>query len=293
MARKLGGLGKGLQSIATETAREANMQELGDQPQVLSLSLLHRNEKQPRVFFNEEELQELADSIAQVGVLQPLLVRPDIKGKGFEIIAGERRFQAAGRAGLTEVPVIIKEIDDAKSLELALIENIQRSNLNAIEEARTYRQIIDQTGMTQEDLAKRLAKSRVSITNALRLLDLPDEVQHLVFEGKLTAGHARTILAVPSEEMRVKLAHKVADEHLSVRQTESLVALFSVEQANKTPRSVLPSSFKRAARRLREDLDTNVKIKQVRGKYKIEIDFADEEELARLLGVIGSGPRVS
>lgn len=289
MARKMGGLGKGLQSIATETAKEANMQELGDQPTILAIDLLHRNEQQPRQFFNEEELQELADSIAQVGVLQPLLVRPDIKGKGFEIIAGERRFQAARRAGLSEVPVIIKEIDDTTSLELALIENIQRSDLNAIEEARTYRQIIDQTGITQEQLAKRLSKSRVSITNSLRLLDLPEPVQHLVFEGKMTAGHARAILAVPSEEMRIKLAQKVADEKLSVRQTESLVALFSVEQADKTPRKVLPSSFKRAARRLREDLATNVKIKQVRRTYKIEIDFTDEEDLARILGMMGEG----
>lgn len=287
MARKLGGLGKGLQSIATETAKEANMQELGDQPTILAIDLLHRNEQQPRQFFNEEELQELADSIAQVGVLQPLLVRPDIKGKGFEIIAGERRFQAAKRAGLTEVPVIIKEIDDTTSLELALIENIQRSDLNAIEEARTYRQIIDQTGITQEQLAKRLSKSRVSITNSLRLLDLPEPVQHLVFEGKMTAGHARAILAVPSDEMRIKLAQKVADEKLSVRQTESLVALFSVEQADKTPRKVLPPSFKRAARRLREDLATNVKIKQVRGTYKIEIDFTDEDDLARILSAMG------
>ena len=291
MARKLGGLGKGLQSIATETAREANMQELGDQPQILAISLLHRNEQQPRMVFNEDELRELSESIAQVGVLQPLLVRPDIRGKGFEIIAGERRFQAAKLAGLEEVPVIIKEIDDMKSLELALIENIQRSNLNAIEEARTYRQIIDQTGITQEELAKRLAKSRSSITNALRLLDLPEPVQHLVFEGKLSAGHARAILAVPTEEMRIKLAQKVADEKLSVRQTESLVALFSVEQCDKTPRPVLPSSFKRAARRLREDLETNVKIKQVRGKYKIEIDFADEDDLARILGMMGEGAR--
>lgn len=291
MARKLGGLGKGLQSIATETAKEANIQEMGDQPQILSIDLLHRNEQQPRTFFNEEELQELAGSIAQVGILQPLLVRPDIKGKGFEIIAGERRFQAARRAGLTEVPVIIKEIDDTKSLELALIENIQRSNLNAIEEARTYRQIIDQTSITQEELAKRLAKSRSSITNALRLLDLPESVQHLVFEGKLSAGHARAILAVPREEMRIKLAQKVVDEKLSVRQTESLVALFSVDQCDKTPRPVLPTSFKRAARRLREDLETNVKIKQVRGKYKIEIDFADEEDLSRILGMMGEGTR--
>lgn len=283
MAKK-GGLGKGLSSLITESFEEAQL----DQPEgaVLELqtSVIHRNPNQPRVYFDEGDLEDLAGSIAQVGILQPIIVRPDTTG--YEIIAGERRYQAACKLGLETVPVIIKEIDDSKSLEIALVENIQRSNLNSIEEARAYRELIERTGITQEQLAETLSKSRSSITNALRLLDLPEEVQELVFYGDLTAGHARAILGVPSQEMRIKLARKVVDEKLSVRKTESLVALFSVEQADKSPRPVMPISFKKVAKQLRQDLQTNVKIKQVRGKYKIEIEFADADDLERLVSVM-------
>lgn len=286
MAKK-SGLGRGLGQLITESTLEAQTEEQQDGGvRHLSINQIHRNENQPRTSFDEQELDELANSIRQVGILQPLLVRPDIQG--FEIIAGERRFQAAKRAGLDEVPVIIREVGDTQSLEFALIENIQRSNLNGIEEARAYREIIDKTGITQEELARRLSKSRSSITNGLRLLDLPSEVQTMVYEGKLSAGHARAILAVPNDDMRVKLAQKVVDQKLSVRQTESLAALFSVKQSDKTPKRAMPSSFKRAARQLREDLSTGVKIKQSHGKYKIEIEFADEEDLARIVGMIKS-----
>ncbi len=285
MAKKTG-LGRGLDALLGETSGETRGLSTNENVNEILIGAIHRNPNQPRIQFDEEELSDLADSIKQVGILQPIIVRPD--ADGYEIIAGERRYQAAKKAGLEKVPVIVKEIDDNTSLELALVENIQRSNLNSIEEARAYRELITRTGITQEELARRLAKSRSSITNALRLLDLPESIQQLVFDGKLTAGHARAILAVPREEMRIKLAQKVVDEKLSVRQTESLVALFSVEQADKTPRKPLPNSFKRAARQLRQDLDTNVKIKQVRGKYKIEIEFADEDDLARLVGLIGT-----
>lgn len=283
MAKK-GGLGKGLSSLITESSEEAQL----DQPEGAVLELqtgvIHRNPNQPRVYFDEGDLEDLAGSIAQVGILQPIIVRPDTTG--YEIIAGERRYQAACKLGLETVPVLIKEIDDSKSLEIALVENIQRSNLNSIEEARAYRELIERTGITQEQLAETLSKSRSSITNALRLLDLPEEVQELVFYGDLTAGHARAILGVPSQEMRIKLARKVVDEKLSVRKTESLVALFSVEQADKSPRPVMPNSFKKVAKQLRQDLQTNVKIKQVRGKYKIEIEFADADDLERLVSVM-------
>ena len=283
MAKK-SGLGKGLTSLISESTEEAQIEQPAGTVQKLSVSVIHRNPNQPRIYFDEGDLEDLAGSIAQVGILQPIIVRPD--AAGYEIIAGERRYQAACKAGLTEVPVIVKEIDDSKSLELALVENIQRSNLNSMEEARAYRDLIDRTGITQEQLAETLSKSRSSITNALRLLDLPEEVQELVFYGDLTAGHARAILGVPSAEMRIKMAHKVVDEKLSVRQTESLVALFSVEQADKSPRPVMPNSFKKIAKQLRQDLQTNVKIKQVRGKYKIEIEFADADDLERLVSVM-------
>ena len=284
MAKKTGGLGKGLSALIGETVEETQTESTPTQPQELAIEDVHRNPNQPRVYFDEGDLEELASSITQVGILQPIIVRPD--GTGYEIIAGERRYQAACKAGMKTVPVIIKDIDETTSLELALIENIQRSNLNTIEEARAYRELIERTGITQEELAKTLSKSRSSITNTLRLLDLPTEVQELVFYGDLTAGHARAILGVPSEEMRIKLARKIVEEKLSVRQAESLVALFSVEQSEKSPRPSVTTSFKKIAKQMRQDLQTNVKIKQVRGKYKIEIEFADEDDLERLVSVM-------
>ncbi len=283
MAKKAA-LGKGLSALVKETHDEVQGEEPGAEVRELPVGQVHRNPNQPRVQFDEEDLADLTASIKEVGILQPIIVRPD--GEGYEIIAGERRYQAACRAGLEKVPTLVRETDDTTSLELALVENIQRSDLNSIEEARAYRELLTRTGMTQDQLAKKLAKSRSAITNALRLLDLPDEVQQFVFDGKLSAGHARAILGVASDEKRIMIANKVVNEKLSVRQTESLVALFSVEQADKSPRPTLPNSFKKVARQLRQDLSTNVKIKQVQGKYKIEIEFADEDDLSRLVGLI-------
>ena len=248
---------------------------------MVSISEIHPNPNQPRTHFNETELEELSESICAHGVLQPLLVRKD--DSGYEIIAGERRYQASKIAGLEEVPVVIKDVDDQEMLQLALIENLQRSDLNPIEEAKGYRQLIKASGMTQEALSKAVSKSRSTITNSLRLLDLPQRVQDLLFEGKLTAGHARAILAVPFEEQRIKLAEKVVAEGLSVRATENLAPLFSVGETPKPPRPVTPQSFKKAARVLRQVFNTNVKVKATRGKNKIEIEFKDEEELAQIL----------
>lgn len=247
----------------------------------VSIEKIHPNPNQPRTHFNETELEELSESIREHGVLQPLLVRK--KGDEFEIIAGERRYQASKIAGLSELPVIIKDVDDQKMLELALIENLQRSDLNPIEEAKGYRQLIKASGMTQEALSKAVSKSRSAITNSLRLLDLPERVQELLFEGKLTAGHARAILAVPFEEQRIKLAEKVFADGLSVRATENLAPLFSVGETPKAPRPVTLQSYKKAARVLRQVFNTNVRVKSTRGKNKIEIEFKDEDELARIL----------
>ncbi len=251
----------------------------------LPISQIVPNKDQPRKLFKEEELAELSDSIKQNGILQPLLVRK--KGSKYEIVAGERRYQAAKLAGLTEVPVIIKEISDEEVFKLALIENLQRSDLSPLEEARGYRQLIKEKGCTQEEVAKLLSKSRSVITNTLRILDLPEEVQAMVEEGKLTAGHARAILAVPSVEGRIKLAEKVVEERLSVRQTETLAPLFSVSETPSVKRrEPTPQSFKRAARQLRLALDTNVKVKNVRGKNKLEIEFVDEDQLAHLVSLL-------
>lgn len=284
MARRTG-LGKGLGLLVGE----ADAETAGMRPDsVLPIKDIRPNSGQPRKTFREDELAELTDSIRQHGVLQPILVRK--QGDGYEIVAGERRYQAAKAAGLTEVPVVIRDISDDDVLKLALIENLQRSDLTPLEEARGYRQLIDEKDLTQEELARILSKSRSTITNTLRLLDLPGEVQGLVEDGKITAGHARAILAVPSEDGRVALARKVVEEQLSVRQTERLAPLFSVSQdADSRARAPQPQSFKRAARQMRLALDTNVRVKNVRGKNKIEIEFSSEEELGHIVDLL-AGP---
>ncbi|WP_343005392.1 MULTISPECIES: ParB/RepB/Spo0J family partition protein [unclassified Collinsella] len=285
MAKKAA-LGKGLNALFTETAAES-----GSEPEAsLSIASIVTNPDQPRKSFDETQLSELSDSIKQNGVLQPILVRK--KGDKYEIVAGERRYQASKLAGLKEIPAIVREIDDAEVFQLALIENLQRSDLTPIEEARGYRQLLDTKGLTQEGLAKILSKSRSAIANTLRLMDLPQEVQGMMEEGQITAGHARAILAVPTEEGRIKLAQKVVAENLTVRQTENLAPLFSVTRDEIKPKNPAPQYFKRAARTLRQALDTTVKVKQVRGKNKIEIEFKDEDDLARIIDQLSSGSQL-
>lgn len=277
-AKKKVALGKGLNALMGEAQHETG--QVASET-LLNIEAIHPNPNQPRTHFDEKELQELADSIREHGVLQPLLVRKD--GKGYQIIAGERRYQASKLAEITEVPVIVKDVDEAEVLALALIENLQRSDLNPIEEARGYKQLIDASGMTQDALSKAVSKSRSAITNALRLLDLPESVQQMLFEGKLTAGHARAILAVPYEDARIKLAEKVVQDGLSVRATEHLAPLYSVTEEPKALRPVTPQSYKRAARILRQAFNTNVRVKNTRGKNKIEIEFKDEDELSSII----------
>ena len=280
--KKKQALGRGLGALMAETQTETGYS--ANSESTLPICDIVPNPNQPRTHFNESELEELSESIRENGVLQPLLVRK--VGKTYQIIAGERRYQASKIAGLEEVPVIIKDVDDQKVMELALIENLQRSDLNPIEEAKGYRQLIKASGMTQGALSKAVSKSRSAITNSLRLLDLPEQVQDMMFEGKLTAGHARAILAVPFEDQRVKLAEKVVAEGLSVRATENLAPLFSVGDTPRAPRPVTPQSYKKAARVLRQVFNTNVRVKSTRGKNKIEIEFKDEEELSRILGMV-------
>lgn len=273
-------LGRGLGSLIQEAQTETGSNVSGQENKV-SIQEIHPNPNQPRTHFNETQLQELSESIREHGVLQPLLVRKS--PEGYEIIAGERRYQAAKIAGIEELPVIIKDVDDQEMLALALIENLQRSDLNPIEEAKGYRQLIQASGMTQEALSKAVSKSRSAITNSLRLLDLPEVVQDMLYDGKLSAGHARAILAVPFEGARIKLAEKVVAEGLSVRATENLAPLFSVGDTPKAPRPVTPQSYKKAARVLRQVFNTNVRVKATRGKNKIEVEFKDEDDLARIL----------
>ena len=279
MAKKAA-LGKGLNALMGDV----EPLESTKTPLEVPLKEIHRNPDQPRVDFDEKELSELSDSIKKHGVLQPLLVRP-VKD-GYEIIAGERRYQAAKKAGLKEVPVLVREADDAESFRLALVENLQRSDLNPIEEAQGYKTLMDKEKLSQTRIAEEVSKSRAYVANAVRLLDLPDEVQDMLSQGLLTAGHARAILAVADDEGRSRLAHQVVNNNLTVRQTENLAPLFSGSNDTVHVRSVSPDSFKRAARQLREALGTPVRVKQVRGKNKIEIQFEDEDELARLVSSI-------
>lgn len=277
---KRSGLGKGLESLMGGADVEVGAMR---SESVLPLSQIRTNENQPRKSFDQDKLNELADSIRQNGVLQPILVRK--VGDQYEIVAGERRYQAAVLAELKEIPVVIREISDKEVFQLALIENLQRADLNPIEEAQGYSKLIRDNGLTQEQLGKILSKSRSSIANTLRLLDLPDEVQDMMAEGRLSAGHARAILAVADEEARVRLARKVLEERLSVRQTESLAPLFSVMRQEERRREPTPNSFKRAARQLRLALNASVRVKRVRNRNKIEIEFEDEEELARFVSL--------
>lgn len=279
--KKKQALGRGLNALMGEAQTETGSVASDT---LIDITKIQPNPNQPRTHFNETLLQELSESIRENGVLQPLLVRK--KGQKYEIIAGERRYQASKLAGIEKLPVIIKDVDDQKMLELALIENLQRSDLNPIEEAKGYKQLLKESGMTQEALSKAVSKSRSAITNSLRLLDLPDEVQQFLFDGKMTAGHARAILAVPFEDARIRLAQKVVNEGLSVRATENLAPLFSVGEEPKKPKSVIPQSYKKAARALRQVFNTNVKVKSSRGKNKIEIEFKDEEELSQILSVV-------
>lgn len=278
------GLGKGLESLIGEANAEVG---INGAETTVSISRIKPNAKQPRTNFDKDELEELADSIRQNGIIQPLVVRK--VGQNYEIIAGERRYRAAKLAKLKEVPVVVRNVGDEDAYKLALIENLQRTDLNPMEEALGYQQLLKQNGLTQEELAKAVSKSRSAVANTLRLLDLPEDVQQLMRDGKLTAGHARALLMVPTQEGRSKLAQKVIDENLSVRKTEQIAPLFAASRSEAPKREPQPQSFKRAARQLRLALDTNVKVRKVRGKNKIEIEFSTEEELVRLVDLLDGG----
>lgn len=275
------GLGRGLSALIPSASQES--QTNGDLHE-LAIDLISPNPDQPRTDISEEGIAELADSIRKVGLLQPIIVRP--LGEGYQIIAGERRWRASRQAGLERVPVSVLSTSETESLEIALIENLQREDLNAIEEARGYRRLLTEYHMTQAELADKVSKSRSAVTNALRLLDLPEEVQELVYDGKLSAGHARAVLSVPDESARLKLAQKVVEEGLSVRDAESLARLYAAGQTERTPRPVAPKSFKVAARKLRRMLATNVRVKVAKDKGKIEIEFQNEEDLERIFGLL-------
>lgn len=248
---------------------------------------VHPNPDQPRTNFKPEEIEELANSIKRDGLLQPILVRR--MGDQYEIIAGERRWQACRSLGMDTIPVRFWMADEDKALELALVENIQRSDLNPIEEAYGYKRLMERRGMTQSEVAQTVSKGRSTIANALRLLDLPEEAQQLLFEEKISAGHARAILSVPTVEGRKSLTNKLMNEKLSVRETEAIARLLAGREKTKdapSTRTPAPASFKKAARSLSKILAMPVRVKTVQGKNKIEIQFKDEEELQRVVSAL-------
>ena len=283
------GLGRGLDALLpSEPAKET----VQGGPLLVAVDDIGPNPRQPRKEFATDALAELAASIRALGLLQPLLVRPRPAG-GYELIAGERRYRAAQQAGLTEVPVIAVETDDHGSLERALVENIHRENLNPIEEASAYKQLLDEGGLTQEELASRVGRNRVTITNSLRLLDLPADLQRLVIEGRLTGGHARALLGLQNSPFQKRLAQRIAHEQLSVRETEDLVRRYSSMVASSPARAGnnrRPPELAEAQRALSDVLQTKVRVDMGSRKGKIVVDFVSLEELERVVGVIAGSP---
>jgi ParB family chromosome partitioning protein len=281
------GLGSLIQGTDVETGRNVDFAEI-------KITQIKPNPNQPRTDFSETKIAELMSSIEKDGLLQPILVRPE--GNDYQIIAGERRWQACKRLGFKTIAAKVVVANDVEAQEIALVENLQRDNLNAIEEARGYQRLIELKGCKQKDVAEAVSKNQATISNALRLLSLPEEVQELMFDGLLTSGHGRAILSVPEEEGRIRLAKKIVEETLSVREAETLARLYGTQGIERAKRLPAPRSFKIAARKLRQQLATNVRVKTVRGKNRIEIEFKDEEDLERIYSLLSEnqaqGPTV-
>lgn len=281
------GLGRGLGALIPEGVSMAPPAA----ERRVHVSEIRPNPRQPRRYFDEQRIAELADSIRHQGVLQPLVVRK--ADSGYELIVGERRFRAAQRAGLERVPVIVKEVSDAESLEMALVENIQREELTPIEEALAYRQLMDEFQLTQEDVAKRVGKSRPVIANLLRVLNLPEEIKEDVDRGNLSVGHARSLLALETPGKQIELARQIIRQGLSVRETETLVArsLEGIEQTAAHDRPAEPEKIANQAHiylkaieeELMRQLGTKVRLHPRKKGGKIEIEYYSNQELDGLL----------
>ena len=286
MAVKRTGLGKGLDSMippkATQRAVKEDKNTVSKTGEtILKINEVEPNKKQPRKFFNEEALQELSDSIKQHGIVQPLVVAK--KDDYFEIIAGERRWRAAKLAGVKEVPVIIKDYSDQEVMEIALIENIQREDLNPIEEAKAYQRLIKDYRLKQDEVAEKVSKSRAAITNSLRLLKLDERVQDMVIEGKISSGHARTIITIEDKDKQYMIAQKIFDEKLSVRDVEKLMKAL---EAPEKPEKKAPKNdfvYRDLEQKMKAIMGTQVVIKNKNNnKGKIEIEYYSQAELERI-----------
>ena len=309
MAAKKGGLGKGLDSLlvnkvgtdhattatkekAVSTAKKkSTKKELTETPDtMIKISLVEPNREQPRKHFDEDGLLELAESIKQYGILQPLLVQD--KNGYYEIIAGERRWRAAKLAGLKEVPVIVRNLNEQQIVEISLIENIQRENLNPIEEAQAFRRLMEEFHLKQDEIAERVSKSRTAVTNSMRLLKLSKQVQQMVIDEMISTGHARCLISIENEEMQHQIALRIFDEKLSVRETEKLVRKLLQEKdtpPKKEKDPVLSAIYADLAEQMKRIFGTKVEIHQKNDeKGKIEIECYSQEELNRLIELIQS-----
>lgn len=277
------GLGKGLDSMIPEKKTKAELKEVADKSFIeVKISEIDPNIGQPRKSFNEDELLELAESIKIHGVIQPVILTK--RGKRYELIAGERRWRAAKLAGLAKIPALVREYTDKEIMEVSLIENIQRQDLNPVEEAEAFKNLIDEYKMKQDDLAERVSKSRSAITNALRLLKLDEKVKAMLAEGLITTGHARALIAVEDKDKQQQLATKIFDEKLSVRETEKLVKALSEGKENKKEEKTSEKLvYRKLEDSLKSILGSKVSIKSKQGgKGKIEIDYYSMEELDRI-----------
>ena len=274
-----------------EKVVEKPVEKIVEKPveQTLKLNLIEPNSEQPRKNFDEESLQELADSIRQYGILQPLIVQK--KGNHYEIIAGERRWRAAKLAGITDVPVLIREYDKQQTMEIALIENVQRADLNPIEEAQAFQQLIQEFHLTQEEIANRVSKNRATITNSMRLLKLDVRVQDMLADGKISSGHARALLGLEEGERQYQVAVKIIEEKLSVRDVEKLVKMMNRPPKEKKPEKGpdIDLIYRQVEDKLKSIMGTKVVINQKdKNKGRIEIEYYSQEELERLIELMES-----
>ena len=276
-------------SVTESSSEEPIEKETGEL--LVKVALIEPNKEQPRMDFNEEQMQELAESIKRHGILQPLLVQK--KGSFYEIIAGERRWRAAKMAGLKEVPVVLREYDRQQSMEIALIENVQRADLNPIEEAKAYQQLIQEFGLKQEEIAERVSKNRTTITNAMRLLKLDETIQDMLVNNMITSGHARALLALEDNGQQLKAAKMIVDNGLSVRETERLVKriLREAQEEDKPQKedNSLSYIYQNLEERMKTVMGTKVTIhNKDKNKGRIEIEYYSEAELERIVEMIES-----
>lgn len=296
MAPKRGGLGKGLDTLIPAGEGRGNNKGKGnsevqviDKPDMnVPIIKVEPNPDQPRKFFNEDELEELTDSIKQHGIFQPILVK-DV-GDHYMIVAGERRWRAAMKAGLKEVPVIIRDYTEEEIVIISLLENVQRSDLNPIEEAQTYKKLIDNFNLKQDEVAEKVSKSRTAVTNSLRLLKLSDDVQQMLIDGTISSGHARALLAVEDKELQYELAQKVMDEKLSVREIEKIIKdLNKPKKEQDKKKKDLDFLYKDLEEKLKINLGAKVSINaKDEDKGKIEIEYYSKEDLERIIDMLTS-----